>query len=1161
MTPTETASATEPAIPKDPLIHKSYSVPVAISMLLVVGATALACVDEMWWRRPYKAIQSKYHETYSAYLEKVETQRRAVVDGVVKKLDEYKTLEDAAKAATAATAAEAGAIDAELKTATDQGRKLSEALKIDKSQLAAWGYEAETKSHTAGCAKVEDCAEARPLLDKIAKLNATEREYTWTVTTFEDGKISKKDATEKGKIGDLLVKALDLEVKKADLQQKLGKSTKAATDASKAREDWLAHNLGDLKYALENADDATKKRIAESGAARYLDEDVVALKPDAIAGLRAAVDRMPHSWNIFRDGAGQALVHIGDVPLFGGDIKQIHIKDAANWVDRCETCHLNTREPLPITVESLKDELGSKVGDLPAWDNSKIDSMPLSLFTSHPDVELLKKHDPERFGCSMCHNGNGVAITSTRLAHGENEDWLMPLYPKAHIEAGCVQCHQQDLVLPMGERITTGKDEFRRAGCWGCHKYEGFNKELDQITALNGRLKEIEDEKSAKAQRSQNLQLLHGAMSDDDAALEKDAAPTALERTALQQEIAGLDTEKGQVEKRLRDAYIERQRVGPNLKDVRIKIQREFLTDWIKSPRDAHKSDDGAAFRPETKMPTLRWTDDEEVKDAAAFIWQSAIDPAAVPEYKLPAFKSGDAKKGEELFKDKTVGCVVCHSIGTGANRVGADYAANLSNLGEKDTPEYVARWITHPRERLIAYDRTQEPGKRDVAGHKPTDADAEKFVWTNHTIMPNFRLSESDVRDITTYLVSQKRSGVKYEEPTWLDDKSRFERGKKLVMFQGCASCHEIAGLEDEKGIGTELTQEGSKPIERLDFGHHTIAAERGIEPLKGDAGKVLLEDAAKLFEKDEEWYRPRGFFLHKIAKPDFFDESKYLPDRFTRLRMPQFKFSAQQITDVTTFILGSVDCKIPETSRYHPDEAGQAIREGWWIVKKYNCQGCHQINPTDEPALWNLPFAKQAIKDNKRDQFLPPSLVGVGFRLRPEFLAKFLRDPSLGGGRKEPRSVRAHLPERMPTFDFSEDEIAKLVLFFEALSKQPAVYQPTPIAELTPAERTAAKAMYDTKGSCVQCHVVNGVPVNEETKGPNLSYAPERLRHEWATRWVRLPTAMQPNTQMTKNFGDEPGKDGKWHFSPDLPELKGISSDHAELMVRYVLLGLAGK
>ncbi len=61
-----------------------------------------------------------------------------------------------------------------------------------------------------------------------------------------------------------------------------------------------------------------------------------------------------------------------------------------------------------------------------------------------------------------------------------------------------------------------------------------------------------------------------------------------------------------------------------------------------------------------------------------------------------------------------------------------------------------------------------------------------------------------------------------------------------------GCAGCHEIAGMEDEGRIGTELTKEGSKPIEQIDF--------------------ALL--TAKAREKG--WYDHKGFFEHKLEKPE---------------------------------------------------------------------------------------------------------------------------------------------------------------------------------------------------------------------------------------------------------------------------------------------------
>jgi cytochrome c2 len=758
----------------------------------------------------------------------------------------------------------------------------------------------------------------------------------------------------------------------------------------------------------------------------------------------------------------------------------------------------------------------------------------------------------------MCHNGNGVAITSAHLAHGLNKHWLWPLYPKDHIEAGCVQCHQKDVHLPMGERVTAGKNTFRHVGCWGCHKYEGFNTEVDEIVALESRRKDIAAAQRDKLLRQDNLRAVLGAISEDDQdSRDRESPSVDRAQATLGFEIAELETERQRIGKRLGELHAERQRVGPNLKDLRVKIRREFLTEWIRNPREAHKDASGMPFRPDTRMPTFRWWGDadEEVKDVAAFLWQNSLDPAQFPGYReqLPAFTPGDAKRGETLVRSR--GCVACHSIGTGEDRIGSEYATNLSNLGEKNTPEWVARWVTHPRQRLVGYDPSRPPGERDVASAKPGDPG---IVWTQPTIMPNFRLDESEVRDITTYLVSQRRPDVKYDDAAWLDDPSRRERGRKLVLFQGCAGCHEIKGLEDEKGIGTELTQEGSKPLERLDFGHHTIAAERGVETLKG---VDLPKDAETLFTEDKPWYRPLGFILHKVAKPDFFDQSKYLPDRINRLRMPQFTFSAQEVKDVTTFVLGSVDTKIPQSFRYDPQGRARAIRDGWWVVKKYNCQACHQIEPNDVPDLWSVPGFREAARSSDmkpKDATLPPTLVGAGYRLTPDALARFLRDPSLGGGRADPVSTREHLAVRMPTFDFSEGEIEKLVLFFQALADQPAVYQAPQLKPLTEAELSAARAIYNAPGSCSQCHIVQGMKPGPETRAPNFSFAPARLRADWAHRWIEDPPAMNPRTSMLKLF--EP-KEGVWRFLNRIPEVDAVPGDHIDLMVRYLLLGQAGK
>ena len=81
------------------------------------------------------------------------------------------------------------------------------------------------------------------------------------------------------------------------------------------------------------------------------------------------------------------------------------------------------------------------------------------------------------------------------------------------------------------------------------------------------------------------------------------------------------------------------------------------------------------------------------------------------------------------------------------------------------------------------------------------------------------------------------------------MDDPKLKAKGKTLVQFYGCAGCHEISGLEDEGRVGTELTNEGSKPIERLDFALLTEDAKRGVLP----DGKKSPRGS---------WYDLKGFF-----------------------------------------------------------------------------------------------------------------------------------------------------------------------------------------------------------------------------------------------------------------------------------------------------------
>src|SRR5256884_7636483 len=107
-------------------------------------------------------------------------------------------------------------------------------------------------------------------------------------------------------------------------------------------------------------------------------------------------------------------------------------------------------------------------------------------------------------------------------------------------------------------------------------------------------------------------------------------------------------------------------KVGPNLKDVRLKLNRNWIPVWLKKPTD---------FRPTTKMPNFR-LNDQQIRAISAYIWQSSFtDP-------LPKQKTGNAEHGKELFE--TRGCMACHSMGEGGDVEGGGFAANLSRVGEK---------------------------------------------------------------------------------------------------------------------------------------------------------------------------------------------------------------------------------------------------------------------------------------------------------------------------------------------------------------------------------------------------------------------------------------------------------------------------------------------
>jgi hypothetical protein len=329
------------------------------------------------------------------------------------------------------------------------------------------------------------------------------------------------------------------------------------------------------------------------------------------------------------------------------------------------------------------------------------------------------------------------------------------MFEKENTEAGCQQCHFKDRVTQGAETLNLGRDLFYVRGCVGCHRYEGFDREADALSGSRQNTTQLEDQIIANEK-----QIRQDTESANNASDDAEAQRLLAHAEQLRVSNSLLAARKDQLNLQSKFLMQDQKKIGPNLKDVRLKLHKEWIPVWLKDPQ---------AFRPRTKMPTF---------------WRFGVD-----------------KDGEDQIKG-------CHAIGDAESPTGGTFAANLQRVGEKANFDYIVRWIHNPRERWAPYcpkekrdltaedySKNNKPFVFDTELHSRCPNDGTELQVQNMTVMPNFRLADTDARDIATYLFSLS-APPSYPDASFMDDPALKDKGQVLIKQYGCAGCHEIKGF-----------------------------------------------------------------------------------------------------------------------------------------------------------------------------------------------------------------------------------------------------------------------------------------------------------------------------------------------------------------------------
>ncbi len=519
-------------------------------------------------------------------------------------------------------------------------------------------------------------------------------------------------------------------------------------------------------------------------------------------------------------------------------------------------------------------------------------------------------------------------------------------------------------------------------------------------------------------------------------------------------------------------------KAGPSLEKIAAKTTPEWTFKWIKNPQ---------SFRPtwmprffdltNTNTPYYKRRNNVEALAITAYLFEKSKRETYPP---IPVV--GDPERGKQLVE--SLGCLGCHTLDV-EDWVKTDtvsrrkFGPNLAFMGSKVKPEWLFAWLKNPS---AYWHQTRMPSLR-LTDQEAADITAFLMQSRNYDF-EQARLPEADEALLDEIITEQWINQLPLDEirrriaRMSLQQKLVFV-GERMIARYGCFGCHDIPGFEKAAAIGTELTEEGDKPVVRLDFGYQKIPHTRW------------------------DWFRL------KLKDPRIFDQGREVKP-WEKLRMPQFNLSDEDIDAIVTVLLGLKKLNIVgpnKRKQLSPRES--RIWAGWRILEEYNCIGCHQIGDLGgdigakmEELGFEPGMAPPILKYEDRP--------GPGAKLRTDWLYQFL---------KQPYVIRVWLKVRMPTFNLSDKELNTLIAAFAEMDEVVYPYEEAWFQSPPQEYLTMGQILFE-RLQCVQCHITGTQQVTGSAASfaPDLSLVRARLRPAWIMQWLKDPPAIMPGTRMPK-------------------------------------------